>query len=253
MKIKQNGSGFIFAVILMFVILGMVITLSSITVLETKMSQKTKSSVGAFFSADSGVEWALNKIANATGENISDAFSGFIGGKCPCPSGFNCDIYFLDDQGKVIIANGALENVKAVRSVGTNQAGDPTQRAIEAAVADTTSCWCPPEDVKATSASHDGNFGGYVEAYNWIQANGCAGYHICDQVELSRYAQLHGGDSIPRGFYQVGMGSSASSGNISDCAGWTYNNMNNGTSWDPAVGYGYLEQCYNTLPMLCCQ
>ncbi|MCX6763050.1 MAG: hypothetical protein NT093_04735 [Candidatus Moranbacteria bacterium] len=131
----RRGSGLIFAVVLLFVILGMVVTLSSVTVLETKMNQKTKSSVGAFYNSEAGVEWALNKISNATGSNISDAFPGFSGNKYPCPSGFNCDMYFLDETGNVITSNLTINKVEAVRSVGTQ--GGETQRAIEAAVAST--------------------------------------------------------------------------------------------------------------------
>ena len=138
MKQKQSGSGLIFAVVLLFVILGMVITLSSVTVLETKMSQKTKSSVGAFYNSESGVEWALNQIATKTGPNISDIFgASFSGGKVTCPSGFGCELYLLDDQGKVIASNLTIDQVKAVRSMGTQSAGGAvdTQRTIEAAVA----------------------------------------------------------------------------------------------------------------------
>lgn len=131
----NKGSGLVFAVVLLFVILVMVVTLSGLTVLETKMSQKTKSSVGAFYNSESGVEWALNKIANTSGDSISDAFPGFAGNRYPCPAGFNCNVYFLDGQGQVIAADGALDTVKAVRSVGTQAAGEQTQRAIEAAVA----------------------------------------------------------------------------------------------------------------------
>ena len=133
-KIK-SGSALLLTTILLFVILSMVVSLTYVTVMEQKMSSKTKSSVGAFFNADSGVEWALNKIANSSGANISNVFSGFAGNKYPCPSGFNCDVYFLDENGKVIIADAPLENIKAVRSVGTQ--GGETQRAIEAAVAAT--------------------------------------------------------------------------------------------------------------------
>jgi len=150
MKQKQSGSGLIFAVILMFVILAMVVTLSSITVLETKMNQKSKSSVGAFYNADSGVEWALNKIASGSGA-INTVFSGIDAttGKKSCPdfgSGSPCDIYFLDSAGKVINSSNAnsvfttsdISLVKAVRSVGTQSTGEVTQRAIEAAVAANT-------------------------------------------------------------------------------------------------------------------
>lgn len=134
---NKNGSGLIFAVVLLFVILGMVITLSSITVLETKMSQKTKSSVGAFYGAESGVEWALNKIANSDEtDTISTAFTGnIVGQNANCPFGTNtCQVYFLGADGKVLSpTTDTISEVKAVRSVGTQ--GDETQRAIEAAVA----------------------------------------------------------------------------------------------------------------------
>jgi hypothetical protein len=131
---KQSGSGLVFAVVLLFVILAMVVTLSSVTVLETKMSQKTKSSVGAFYNSESGVEWALNKIAVSTGPNISNVFgASFSDGKVACPAGFGCELYLLDEQGHVIASDTTIDQVKAVRSVGTQ--GGETQRAIEAAVA----------------------------------------------------------------------------------------------------------------------
>jgi len=145
---KTNGSGLVFAVVLMFVILAMVVTLSSVTVLETKMNQKTKSSVGAFYNSESGVEWALNQIATKSG-TINSVFTGVTAvdpttGKINCPdfgSGSPCSLYLLDSNGKVINnsnpdvnpATGDISLVKAVRSVGTQ--GGETQRAIEAAVA----------------------------------------------------------------------------------------------------------------------
>lgn len=141
MSKAKKGSGLIFAVILMFVILAMVVTLSSITVLETKMSQKSKSSVGAFYNADSGVEWVLNKIASSSG-TIAASFPSFSANKVDCPAQIGgadtCVVYFLDSNGQVI-SNSALQvsDIKAVRSVGAkNLGGAPdTQRAIEAAVA----------------------------------------------------------------------------------------------------------------------
>ena len=123
----------------MFVVLALVITLSSITVLETKMNQKSKSSVGAFYNSESGVEWALNKIANRTGSTIADVFTGTstpdATGKIACPTTFGCEVYLLDEAGKVIIADNTIDTVKAVRSVGTQSKGEITQRTIEAAVA----------------------------------------------------------------------------------------------------------------------
>ncbi len=155
---ERRGSGLIFAVILLFVILGMVITLSSITVLETKMSQKTKSSVGAFFSAESGVEWALNQIANTANPDSTTVQSKFglaTDGSKDCPFG-GCSVYFLKSDGKVITQTEAsslhVSDIKAVRSVGTQNVGGipDTSRSIEAAVAaGTLTC----EKKKADSAT----------------------------------------------------------------------------------------------------
>ncbi|MDD3487701.1 MAG: hypothetical protein PHF35_05025 [Candidatus Moranbacteria bacterium] len=140
---NKSGSGLVFAIIILFVILGIVVTLSSITILETKMGQKSKSSVGAFYNSESGVEWALNKISSASGA-INGSFAMDTSGKIGCPSAIGgssvCSIYLLDSNGKVI--NNAntitdptsdISEVKAVRSVGNQR--DETQRAIEAAVA----------------------------------------------------------------------------------------------------------------------
>ncbi|MFA6193653.1 MAG: pilus assembly PilX N-terminal domain-containing protein [Parcubacteria group bacterium] len=178
MNQKQSGSGLIFAVVLLFVILGMVVTLSSITVLETKMSQKTKSSVGAFYNSEAGMEWVLNKIATSTGPNISDVFgASFSGGKVTCPNGFGCELYLLDDQGKIITSNLTIDQVKAVRSVGTQAAGGAadTQRAIEAAVAaGGGGCYVDysMSSGKAVGADCDGGFTVKKSAGKW---GGCFG------------------------------------------------------------------------------
>jgi hypothetical protein len=153
---KQQGSGLIFAVVLLFVILGMVITLSSITVLETKMNQKTKSSVGAFYNSESGVEWALNQIATTTDPDsttINTRFSMSGGNKAPCPPGIGgpsiCSIYLLGAEGKVLAPTATVDQVKAVRSVGSEE-GD-TQRAIEAAVASS-------DEKYAITCAYDGEY-----------------------------------------------------------------------------------------------
>jgi len=166
MKTKQ-GSGLIFAVVLLFVILGMVVTLSSITVLETKMSQKTKSSVGAFYNSEAGVEWALNQISTNNGD-IFSAFraTGFDGPAAKCPASFGsggdiCKVLFLGADGKVLPTSADINEIEAVRSVGTQNTGETTQRAIEAAVAG-TDC----KIVSSTCASAD------------CQTNCPAGYNV---------------------------------------------------------------------------
>ena len=138
MKTKK-GSALLLTTILLFVIISMVVSLSSFTILEQKMSQKTKSSTRAFYNSESGIEWALNKITQSTEADINATFGITTpqnGIDCPAIIGGadNCKIYLLSSEGKVI-TNGALtlSNVKAVRSVGTQN--QETQRAIEAAVA----------------------------------------------------------------------------------------------------------------------
>ncbi|HUD08738.1 MAG TPA: hypothetical protein VMQ48_01450, partial [Candidatus Saccharimonadales bacterium] len=109
---------------------------ASVTMLETKMNQKTKSSVGAFYNSESGVEWALNKISISSG-TISSTLSANPDGSVSCPISPDCKVYFLKSDGTVItqanFSTLTFDDIKAVRSVG-NQGGD-TQRAIEAAVA----------------------------------------------------------------------------------------------------------------------
>ena len=140
----RRGSALLLTTILMFIILSMIVSLTYVTVMEQKMSQKTKSSVGAFYGAESGVEWALNKIATGTGTTISTKFgtqatNAATDGKMSCPF-TGCEVYLLGADGKVIpktkfsVADSA-DLVKAVRSVGAQ--GADTQRAIEAAVAGT--------------------------------------------------------------------------------------------------------------------
>jgi len=255
----RRGSGLIFAVILLFVILGMVVTLSSITVLETKMSQKTKSSVGAFYNSESGVEWALNKIANApAGTMISNSTLGFNdtnpGDGVGCVSGGGCNVFLLDQNGIVINTDVALSDIKAVRSVGTQNTGDVTQRAIEAAVA-AGDTWCNVTDIQM-SAAKTGNFGGYQGMYNWIQTNGCAGYHVCDGTEITCYYQTHATDSLSGWYISAFYSASGSGGNpAQDCHGFTNDN-----SGPPSYKAEYWsnsfpsdEPCSNTHSVMCCK
>lgn len=146
MKQKRRGSVLILTTILLFVVLSIVASLSYITVVEQKMSRKTKSSVESFFNADSGIEWALNQIKNSNG-TIASVFFGIDAttGKKTCPdfgNGSLCDIYLLDFAGKVINSNNPnfittdsdISEVKAVRSIGIDNTNKVTQRAIEAMV-----------------------------------------------------------------------------------------------------------------------
>ncbi len=75
-----------------------------------------------------------------------------------------------------------------------------------------------PSEVTWTSSTHSGNFGGYKAMNDWIQENGCEGYHVCDADEVTRYQQHHGPVNMPQswviGFIYGG------GGNYHECDGW---------------------------------
>ena len=57
----------------------------------------------------------------------------------------------------------------------------------------------------------------------WIQSHGCAGYHVCDYTETSRWMQTVGPSvftehcwiNSPGVYYGLGTG------NVGDCRGWS--------------------------------
>jgi hypothetical protein len=86
--------------------------------------------------------------------------------------------------------------------------------------------WYVPSSVKLTTATHNGNFGGYQAMHNWIQLNGCQGYHVCDSVELTRYVQMNGSPPFAQsGWFNSGLSyvtgwvGGFCSGST-DCMGW---------------------------------
>ena len=144
-KPKSRASALLLATILLFAILTVIISLSSVTVMEMKMGQKGKTSVASFYDAESGVEWALNTVATGNGD-IKSKFTPNSDGSITCPAGVGgagCKVYFLKADGtamtqaEINASSGAptFADVRSVRSVGRE--GNDTQRAIEAAVADT--------------------------------------------------------------------------------------------------------------------
>ena len=146
-KPKSRASALLLATILLFAILTVIISLSSVTVMEMKMGQKGKTSVASFYDAESGVEWALNTVATGNGD-IKSKFTPNSDGSITCPAGVGgagCKVYFLKADGtamtqaEINASSGAptFADVRSVRSVGRE--GNDTQRAIEAAVAGSSS------------------------------------------------------------------------------------------------------------------
>ena len=185
----KRASALLLTTILLFVVLSMVVSLTYVTVMEQKMSQKTKSSVGSFYTAESGIEWALNQISTGSGNTIGSKFAAqatnaTAEGKISCPFSSDCNIYLLDSSGNVIpkaqFTNpDSADLVKAVRSVGAQ--GTQTQRAIEAAVA------AGGEGI--TGGCSESSFNILMRWGNGCKASGSAinGSNFCTDVNESGY------------------------------------------------------------------
>jgi Tfp pilus assembly protein PilX len=129
----QKGSALLLTTILLFVVLSMVVSFTYLTVLDQKMSQNTKSSVRSFYNAESGVEWALNKLVITDKSSCLKTIGTFnaADNSVDCPFG-GCKVHFLDENGNIIDLNSTTASVgsaSAVRVVGTEDAD--TARAIE--------------------------------------------------------------------------------------------------------------------------
>ncbi len=124
-----------------------------------------------------------------------------------------------------------------------------------------------PTDIKLTTASHNGNFGGYKLMYDWIQTNGCSGYHVCDAAEITRAIQsglvptTPSGSLYTGGWYNTGLIYTKGSNIMYDCRAWTYS-TNDGTSYGPRwydTQYATPSQfpdswgCWGSLPVYCCK
>jgi hypothetical protein len=107
-----------------------------------------------------------------------------------------------------------------------------------------------PTDVKKTTATHNGNFGGYAAMKTWIQTNGCSGYHVCDSVELTRWAQA--GGAYPNScIYNSGTFGFDGVGSVRDCTNWTsVSTLDKAARWGLTGVYG--SACYSDAAVCCC-
>jgi len=132
-------SSLVFAATLLFLILGTVVALSSLTALETKISQKNQSSSETLSNAGSGAEWALKKIAGADKPDetlIGSLFSAASDDKTiACPPDLGCEVYFLKADGSVADpAVSFVSDIADIRSVGA-RGEENRQAAVEEALA----------------------------------------------------------------------------------------------------------------------
>jgi Tfp pilus assembly protein PilX len=144
-KYKQEGSILILTLLALVGALSIAVAMSSISIVERKMTTKSRKSVTAFQAANSGIEWAMKKLNDAEpGETITSKFSSMESdGKISCPNGlFNdndtgCEIYLLDgtNQNRTVINDSSisLDKVVAIRSTGKyGKNEEQVGRALEA-------------------------------------------------------------------------------------------------------------------------
>lgn len=202
-KIKQNsrerGSALVLTVIVLVNALLIVAAISSISVIERKMSSRAKNSSPAFQAADSGVEWVLYKIANEGDPLTTDLAAVFdpdtsgmgANGHYVCPDGtssavdlvVDCEFYFINVLGEVIVDDSTrLIDIDSVRAVG--RAGVQEERVSRAIEVMMEIAHCPPNFIPVGDfcIQHDDN-----PALSWVEAaTDCAESHegrLCSSAE----------------------------------------------------------------------
>lgn len=150
-KFRKNKKGSILILTMLALVgaLSIAVAMSSISIVERKMTTKSRKSVTAFQSANSGIEWAMKKINDAEpGDSISMIFGmpDISNGEVNCPSNLfspsvdaDCKIVLLrkkadDNNSRVVInTNRPMEDIIAIRSTGTfGSDEEKVGRAIEA-------------------------------------------------------------------------------------------------------------------------
>jgi len=126
-----------------------------------------------------------------------------------------------------------------------------TDAATKGYVDDNSGGWSAPSSFIKTTTGHNGDFNGYRGMYNWIQTNGCSGYHVCSVWELSAWFQAGGGTQDASCWTDPGTMNYCCNGG-SGCWDYTgssvygtmlYKNSDRLTSWS----------CNNTIAVCCCK
>lgn len=160
------------------------------------------------------------------------------------------DVVIIGNYGGIAAISGSNAGIMLSANLGLNPAGGnvgigTTTPQTKLDVEGNIYGWNVPKDVKVTTASHNGNFGGYQAMYNWIQTNGCSGYHVCSGHELSSYYQLHA-DSFAGGYFNDTQNWTG------ECSAWTAGSgSTNGAIWDPSTGNR--ANCGDNHVVMCCK
>ena len=127
-------------------------------------------------------------------------------------------------------------------------------------------------EIKVTNGSHSGlfkdietnqcvdgnneNLNGYQCMYNWIQTQGCEGYHVCDESELLAASQM--GINLNSGslWYNAGQSFNELVGVANDCNFWRDNDeVVFGNTWllSNDKSYNQALSCNSSRQVACCK
>ncbi len=110
-----------------------------------------------------------------------------------------------------------------------------------------------PTHITWTDITHHGDFGGYKAMNDWIQKNGCPGYHVCDADEVTRYQQSVGPINAPLSW--VWSFHHGGSWSRHECYGWSRAELEGKTfsgNYQDNMKPVY-HGCGNAYHVLCCK
>lgn len=153
-KLVKNKQGSILILVMLALVgaISIAVAMSSVSIVERKMTTKIRKSTTAFQSANSGIEWAMKKINDAEGiagtdKTIAEVFGvdTDLKGQISCPSllfsassGLSCKVTLLKrdavtGERVLITAPANMEDIVAIRSTGTfGKDTEKVGRALEA-------------------------------------------------------------------------------------------------------------------------
>lgn len=115
-----------------------------------------------------------------------------------------------------------------------------------------------PVDVKFTTSTHDGDFGGWAAMFAWVQANGCSGYEICRANDIMKFIE-HGGTIADVGQVRTIDIATGAPGDAY-CSDWNSSNSSgsraHGKITTGGAGFPTYDPdgaCGSVLPFACCK
>ena len=151
---------------------------------------------------------------------------------------------------QVLLSNNLHMNNHKITNLATPTAS--TDAATKGYVDDNIGGWSAPSSVTVTSATHNGSFGGYNGMYNWIQTNGCSGYHVCSTSELFDWLQK--GGSAPSSTCWLNHPYYEETGKPQNCNSWGSSNSSYyAVVWYSSFAKPRSQSCNLSSRVCCCK